>query len=148
MLIRHATRTDIPALLPLLEMLFALEADFCFDAAKSRRGLEMMLDNPDTRAIVVAEIEGQLAGMCSAQMIVSTAMGTPAIWIEDVILKPEFRGRALMPMMLRELENWALERGVARFQLLCDDQNASALKFYPKVGFEPTQLHCFFKFPS
>ena len=147
MLIRHATRADIPALLPLLEMLFALESDFCFDAAKSQRGLEMMLDNPDARTIVVAEIEGQLAGMCSAQIIISTAMGAPAIWIEDVILQPQFRGRALMPQMLSALEKWALERGVARFQLLCDDHNAPALEFYPKVGFEPTQLHCFFKFP-
>ncbi len=141
--IRHATPTDIPALVPLLEMLFALEADFQFDAAKAKRGLELMLESPDARAIIVAEIEGEIAGMCSAQLI-----SAPAIWIEDVILKSQFRGRALMPKMLESLENWALERGAARFQLLCDDENAPALAFYPKVGFEPTRLHCFFKSPK
>ena len=148
MQIRPATSADIPALLQLLERLFALETDFDFDAEKSKRGIELMLQSPDTRTILVAEIEDQIAGMCSAQLVISTAMGAPAIWIEDVILRPQFRGRGLMPQMLGELERWARERGAARFQLLCDDQNAPALAFYPKVGFEPTQLRCLFKYPT
>jgi len=146
MLIRPATRADIPALLGLLETLFSIEADFQFDADKARRGLEMMLGAPDVRTILVGEIEGEVAGMCSAQIIISTAMGAPAIWIEDVVLKPAFRGQGLMPMLLSHLETWARERGVTRFQVLCDKDNAPAMAFYPKVGFLPTQLVCFFKY--
>jgi len=146
MLIRSATQADIPALMGLLETLFALEADFEFDAGKAQRGLEMMLAAPDVRTILVGEIEGALAGMCSAQIIISTAMGAPAIWIEDVVLKPAFRGRGLMPMLLTHLETWGKERGVTRFQVLCDRHNAPAMTFYPKVGFQPTQLVCFFKY--
>lgn len=37
-----------------------------------------MLQSPDTRTIFVGEIRGEIAGMCSAQLMVSTAMGTPA----------------------------------------------------------------------
>ncbi len=146
MLIRPATQADIPALLSLLETLFSIEADFQFDADKARRGLEMMLGVPDVRTILVGEIDGQVAGMCSAQIIISTAMGAPAIWIEDVVLKPAFRGRGLMPMLLTHLETWGQERGVTRFQVLCDSHNAPAMAFYPKVGFLPTQLVCFFKY--
>ena len=146
MLIRPATNADIPALLGLLETLFSLEADFQFDADKARRGLEMMLGAPDVRTILVGEIEGEVAGMCSAQIIISTAMGAPAIWIEDVVLKPAFRGRGLMPLLLTHLETWGKERGVTRFQVLCDTHNTSAMAFYPKVGFLPTQLVCFFKY--
>ncbi len=148
MLIRPATQTDIPALMGLLETLFSLEADFQFDADKARRGLEMMIGAPDARTILVGESESEVAGMCSAQIIISTAMGAPAIWIEDVVLKPAFRGRGLMPLLLTHLEAWGKERGVTRFQVLCDSQNAPAMAFYPKVGFLPTQLVCFFKYSA
>ncbi len=146
MLIRSATQSDILALLELLETLFSIEADFHFDAGKSRRGLELMLQSPETRTVLVAQIEGKVVGMCSAQLIISTAMGAPAIWIEDVVLKPQFRRSGLMPRMLRELERWATQRGVERFQVLCDTQNKPAVGFYPKVGFQQTQLVCFFKY--
>ncbi len=148
MFIRTAVPADIPALLELLEALFSVAADFQFDADKSRRGLELMLQNPEQRTILVAEIDGQVVGMCSAQLIVSTAMGAPAIWIEDVVLRPEFRGRGLMPLLLLELERWATKRGAARFQVLCDSQNAPAMAFYPKVGFSQTQLLCLFKYAT
>ncbi len=147
MTIRAATFDDIPVLIELLKTLFAIEADFHFDAAKSQCGLELMLQSPEVRTILIAQIEGEVAGMCSAQIIISTAMGAPAIWIEDVILKPQFRGRGLMPLLLTELERWASERGVQRFQVLCDTQNQPAMAFYPKVGFKQTQLGCFFKYP-
>ncbi len=146
--IRAATSADIPALLGLLETLFAIEADFHFDPAKSRRGLELMLQAPGLRTILVGEVEGEVAGMCSAQLIISTAMGAPAVWIEDVILLPAFRGRGLMPLLLAELERWAVGKGAARFQVLCDSANAPAMAFYPKVGFAQTQLVGFFKYPT
>jgi len=148
MLIRPATSADIPALLGLLQTLFALEADFDFDREKSTRGLQLMLGAPEQRTILVGEVAGEVAGMCSAQLIISTAMGTPAVWIEDVVLRPEYRGHGLMPLLLAHLERWATQRGAARFQVLCDAHNAPAMAFYPKVGFYPTQLIGFFKHPA
>ena len=148
MTIRAATNADISALLQLLELLFALEADFSFDETKARRGLEMMLENAEIRTVLVAEIDGKVAGMCSAQLLVSTAMGAHSAWIEDVVLKPEFRGRGLMAQLLGELEKWAVSRGAARLQLLCDAQNAPALAFYEKQDFQLTQLVCFHKLPE
>ncbi|HEX9997378.1 MAG TPA: GNAT family N-acetyltransferase [Abditibacterium sp.] len=146
MTIRAAQSADIPALLSLLELLFALEADFVFDENKARRGLEMMLENAETRRVLVAEIDGEVAGMCSAQLVVSTAMGAHSAWVEDVVLAPQFRGRGVMPQMLAQLEKWAVSQGATRFQLLCDAHNAPALAFYEKQDFQPTQLVCFFKF--
>lgn len=148
MTIRTATAADIPTLLELLEALFSIEADFHFDARKSRRGLELMLQSPQNRTILVAVIEGEVVGMCAAQLVISTAMGAPAMWVEDVVLKPSFRGQGLMPQMLGQLEKWGAHRGVARVQLLCDTQNAPAMAFYPKQGFKPTHLVCFHKYPE
>ena len=148
MIIRHAVPADIPALLRLLEALFGIEADFYFDAEKSRRGLELMLEAPQQRTVLVAVVKGEVAGMCAAQLVISTAMGAPAMWVEDVVMQPQFRGQGVMPTMLAELEKWGAERGATRFQLLCDSQNAPAMAFYPKQGFKPTQLRCFHKYPE
>lgn len=148
MTIRPAATADIPALLELLEALFGIEADFHFDAKKSRRGLELMLQSPQNRTILVAVSAGQVVGMCAAQLVISTAMGAPAMWVEDVVLKPEFRGQGLMPQLLVQLEKWGAERGVARIQLLCDTGNSPAMAFYPRQGFQSTQLVCFHKYPA
>ena len=148
MFIRHAFVDDIPALLELLEMLFALEADFHFDEIRARRGLELLLQNPDSCAVFVALVDEEIAAMCSAQLVISTAMGARCAWVEDVIVKPKFRGRNIMPQLLEELESWCIERGATRLQLLCDDQNEAALAFYAKRGWELTQLKCLQKFLS
>jgi GNAT superfamily N-acetyltransferase len=146
MQIRTATPGDFPVMLELLEMLFSLEHDFEFDAEKANKGFELMLDDPEVRTVLVVESEGEVVGMCSGQLLMSTAMGTPSLWVEDVILRPQFRGRGWMPQMLNELEKWAISKGATRVQVLCDLHNEPALKFYPKAGFERTQLGLFKKF--
>lgn len=146
MIFRLATPSDVPALCELLEILFAIEADFEFDAPSARRGFELFFAHPDRAAIFVAEEAGEVIGMCSAQITISTARGGYSAWIEDVILKPEFRGCGLMPQLLGELEKWARERGALRLQNLCDLTNAPALAFYEKWGAKRTQLICFQKF--
>ncbi len=148
MILRLATSDDIPQLCELLEILFSIEADFSFDREKVERGLRLFLSDTSSRAIFVAEDGGLILGMCSAQLTISTAQGTPAAWIEDVVLREEARGQGLAPRLLGELEKWCLERGVTRFQILCDSQNKPAMEFYPKLGFKFTQLVCLHKYPD
>lgn len=145
MQIRSAVPADIPALLPLLELLFDQEHDIDFDEAKARRGLEMMIEPDEKRLVLVGEIEGRISGMCTGQLLISTAMGAPSLWVEDVVLHPDFRGRGLMPLLLAELENWAVSKGASRVQLQCDTENPGGLAFYPKVGFERTHMIGFTK---
>jgi GNAT superfamily N-acetyltransferase len=139
MQIRAANLSDIPSLLTLVEILFEAEHELNFDAEKSRRGFEMMLAESEERLILVAEDEGQVKGMCTGQLLISTAMGTPSLWVEDVVVLPEMRGRGIMPQLFAELEKWAMGKGTSRVQLLCDSDNEGGLAFYPKVGFR--QMH-------
>jgi GNAT superfamily N-acetyltransferase len=139
MQIRAANHSDIPSLLTLVEILFEAEHELNFDAEKSRRGFEMMLAEGEDRLVLVAEDEGEVKGMCTGQLLISTAMGTPSLWVEDVIMRPEMRGRGIMPQLFAELEKWAMAKGTSRVQLLCDSDNESGLSFYPKVGFR--QIH-------
>lgn len=141
--IRSARSTDIDPLVELLEQLFLLEPDFPIDKDRQRRGLGLMLDSPETRTILVADVAGRVVGMCSAQIVVSTAEGGPVAWIEDVVVETSSQGRGIGRKLLAEIEAWVVERGGTRLQLIADRENHPSLEFYQRLGWEPTRLVCY-----
>lgn len=144
-IIRKAKLEDIPRLSGLLEILFSVEADFTADESKQRKGLEMMLNDPENRCILVAESNQGVIGMCTAQILVSTAEGGPVALIEDVIVDKQFRRWGIGQKLLLAIEDWALERGARRLQLLADQNNTPALEFYKRMSWNKTQLICLHK---
>jgi Acetyltransferase, GNAT family len=126
----------------LLRILFSIETDFAFDELTQRKGLEMMLDDNTNRCIMVAELNQQIVGMCTAQILVSTAEGGIVALIEDLIVKDSHRGQGLGKKLLSAIEDWALAQGVRRLQLLADRNNTPALNFYQKMNWKSTQLIC------
>jgi len=139
--IRPARPDDLEALVDLLRMLFAIEADFDFDAARQRQGLAMLLAH-ETAVILVAEAAGQVIGMCSGQLTISTAEGGFALLVEDVVVAGPWQGKGVGRQLLAALEQWAGSRKIARLQLLADRNNGAALEFYRKLGWQPTELIC------
>ena len=137
--IRPATAADIPAMTGLLALLFSIEADFAPDAAKQAEGLRLLLERPDA-CVLVAEHDGSVVGMCTAQTLVSTAEGGKVGLVEDVVVRADCRGRGIGSAMLKALEDWAVDQKLARLQLLADRYNAPALGFYKKHGWSTTQL--------
>lgn len=127
----------------LLEELFAIEADFTFDADKHRQGLKLMMDGcRKHKCIKVAEINKKVIGMCTAQTLISTAEGGAAAIIEDLVVQSLWRGRGIGRMLLESIESWSNTCGLKRLQLLADSENVPALEFYRKNDWEPTQLIC------
>lgn len=145
-IIREARTGDLDALTELLGLLFALEADFGVDARRQRGGLERMLDQGQPRLVLVAEAPngegGQVLGMATAQAVISTAEGGPALLVEDVVVRPEARGRGIGRALLARIDSWGLRLGATRLQLLADRDNAPAFDFYRACGFHPTNLVC------
>ena len=80
--IRSAKSADVPAMAGLL-------AD-PVDRAKQERALRMIIERPSAAAWV-ADCDGQVVGMITAQTVVSTAEGGESVWIEDVIVREEYR---------------------------------------------------------
>lgn len=144
-LIRRADHDDIPSLISLLGVLFSIEADFTIDEAKQRSGLEMMLGNPENRCVMVAEVNGKVVGICTAQLLVSTAEGGLSALIEDLVVDNGFRGRGIGKGLLLSVESWAVEKGARRLELRADRSNTAALAFYEKMNWQHTSLICLHK---
>ncbi|MDF7823745.1 GNAT family N-acetyltransferase [Pontiellaceae bacterium B12227] len=139
MKIRRATQDDIPAMAELLHELFAIEVDFTPDFAVQSEGLSRLLDR-ESAEIFVAEIRRQVVGMCTVQIHISTAKGREVGVVEDVVVDIEHRGKGMGAALLRTMEEWAVQRGLARLQLLADRDNNPALGFYRRQGWHATNL--------
>ncbi len=143
--IRKALPEDIGQLTGLLNILFSIEADFSPDESKQRRGLELMLADPEQRCALVAEYQGEIIGMCTAQLLISTAEGGKAALIEDVVVTERFRDNGIGQELMSAIEEWANNQDVKRLELLADRANTPALEFYRKNNWHQTQLVCFHK---
>lgn len=140
--VRRAKHADISAMIRLLKILFSIESDFSFEEEIQKRGLEMMLADCTNRCIMVAELNQQIVGMCTAQLLVSTAEGGIAALVEDLVVDDTYRGEGIGKDLLLVIECWAISQGVRRLQLLADRNNIRALEFYKKMDWKVTELIC------
>lgn len=140
--IRKAQYSDIERLVELLEVLFFIEEDFVFNVATQRRGLEMMLQDQNSRCIFVAEVNQQVVGMISGQTLISTAEGGISVLVEDVVISQNYRRQGIGKQLLNVIEAWAAEKGASRLQLLADINNTPALNFYKQLNWNSTSLVC------
>ena len=130
-----ATQADLPQLVELLGILFAQEADFSPDADKQLRGLQSILADPSVGSIHVLREGKRVLGMLVLLHTVSTAEGGRVAWLEDLVLRPECRGRGLGRALLRHAVQVARGEGLLRLTLLADADNACAQALYASEGF-------------
>jgi len=138
--IDFATETDLPALADLLHELFTLESDFRPERAKQLAGLKLILATPAIGQLFVLRVDREVAGMANALITVSTAQGTRVLLLEDVIVRRRHRGAGLGRQLVEHVCAWAREQGMTRVTLLADQDNAPALAFYEKLGFEASSM--------
>ncbi|MEJ2158151.1 MAG: GNAT family N-acetyltransferase [Desulfobacteraceae bacterium] len=90
----------------------------------------------------MAEVGGKVVGMCSVQMLISTAMGGWSALVEDMVVEERCRGAGIGRQLMDAIVQWVRAHGGTRLQLLADRTNFSALDFYNRMGWRPTQLIC------
>lgn len=139
--IRLAQEDDIEAMCVLLDRLFSIEQDFIPDRERQTAGLRLLLEQPDAD-VLVAERDGAVIGMCTLQILLSTAEGGPVGIVEDVIVAPEHRGQGVGKALLQNMLKRAQARGLTRLQLLADRHNTPALGFYQAQDWCETSLVC------
>ncbi len=141
LIIRKAVKNDIPHLVELLRQLFSIEEDFTFDRVKQEKGLKSLMDSPGGH--ILAAYHGERAvGMCTLQVLISTAEGGEAGLVEDMVVLEEYRQRGIGKMLMEGIVELAESLGLKRLQLLADKNNIPALDFYKKIGWMSTELIC------
>ena len=140
-LIRRAREEDLTGLVFLLEVLFSIEKDFNFNADKQKRGLRLLLRRPEA-VVLVAERQGRIIGMCTAQLLISTAEGGLSALVEDVVILPAWQAQGTGRRLMETVEEWSALQGATRIQLLADRNNTRALGFYNQIGYHLTDLIC------
>jgi GNAT superfamily N-acetyltransferase len=82
----------------------------------------------------VAELDGEVVGMSLWFLSFSTWTGTHGIYLEDLYVRPEYRGSGLGRALFLALAKEAADRGLGRFEWSVLDWNQSAIDFYESMG--------------
>ena len=98
--IEQATTEHIAQMADLLAVLFSEEVEFRPDREKQIRALRMIVSAPERGNIFVATEEDEVVGMTSLLFTISTAQGAPACWLEDMVIRPEHRGKGIGTKLL------------------------------------------------
>ena len=86
---------------------------------------------------VIARVGAEPVGFALWFHNYSTFAGRPGLYLEDLFVRPAFRGRGYGEALLRYLARITVERGCARFEWSVLDWNEPALAFYRKLGAVP-----------
>lgn len=136
---RQASARDIPDMVELLCQLFKIEKDFNINPEKHRVGLWMLLQSESAR-IFVLEKQKRIIGMCTLQILTSTAEGAKVALLEDMVVDEKCRHEGAGTILLEAATNWCKKTGLKRVQLLADKYNMPALNFYHKYNWSTTSL--------
>ncbi len=84
----------------------------------------------------LVEVDGQIAGMAIWFLNYSTWQAKHGIYLEDLFIKPEYRGRGYGKALLKNLAKICDEKGYGRLQWWVLDWNSPAIEFYKSLGAE------------
>jgi GNAT superfamily N-acetyltransferase len=87
--------------------------------------------------VLLAEQGGRAVGMALYFQNFSTFLAKPGIYLEDLYVEPEFRGRGLGKRLLQAVAQRAVARGCGRFEWSVLDWNTPAIEFYRGLGARP-----------
>lgn len=138
--IHIATSQDIHELAQLLKYLFEQEQEFDSDTQKQSKGLKMIIKEPEKGFILMAKVNGKIAGMVSIQYLISTAEGGNVALLEDMIVRPEYQKMGIGSILIEKAIHRCKESGCSRISLLTDFDNEKAIQFYKSHGFRSSPM--------
>lgn len=135
--IRPAIAADVPLVLQLIRELAAYEKLGHEVTATERDLRESLFSSPPSAEVVIAETDGGVAGYALFFHNYSTFLCKRGLYLEDLFVRPSFRGRGIGRLLLSHLAGIAVQRGCARFEWAVLDWNESAIGFYRTLGAMP-----------
>ncbi|MDR1571288.1 MAG: GNAT family N-acetyltransferase [Clostridiales Family XIII bacterium] len=133
---RAAGRGDCELLLGFIRGLAEYEKMLPLVTATPELLSEWMFDRRAAEALF-AVVDGREAGFALYFQTFSTFLCEPSLYLEDLFVLPERRGRGIGRAMLAELARIASERGCGRLEWQCLDWNRPSIDFYLSLGAKP-----------
>jgi GNAT superfamily N-acetyltransferase len=135
--IRFAEPSDVPVIAELIRALAHFER-LEHEVTMTESRLEKSLFGPRPYAeTLLAEEDGQAAGFALFFHNFSTFLARPGIYLEDLFVVPEQRGRGIGRALLERLAQVAVERDCGRLEWAVLDWNRDAIGFYERLGAKP-----------
>ncbi len=132
--IRMATAADVPIILELIRALATYERA-PNDVTATEDGLSKVLFGEKPAAEVLLAFENETAvGFAVFFHNFSTWLGRPGLYLEDLFVRPEDRGKGYGRALLIHLAKIARDRGCGRMEWAVLDWNEPAIQFYRKLG--------------
>ena len=133
---RHATEKDTALILQFIKELAEYEKMLDEVVATEEILKEWIFEKEKAEVIFVLENEVE-AGFALFFHNFSTFLGRSGVYLEDLYVKPEYRGRGYGKALLKKLAQIAVERGCGRLEWWCLDWNRPSIDFYLSLGAEP-----------
>ncbi len=134
--IRPAIPGDVPLILSLIRALAVYERLEHQVVATDERLLATLFGPEASAETILLEVDGDVVAFALFFPTYSTFLARPGLHLEDLFVKPEFRGRGYGKALLQYLARLAVERGCGRFEWRVLDWNESAIRFYRGQGAE------------
>lgn len=134
--IRAAVESDVPVIMALIRELAQfekLEHEITATEDEMRRHL---FGQPCRAEVALACVSDAPIGVALFFHNFSTFLGKPGLYVEDIYVRPEYRGRGYGRALMIHLARIAAERGCGRFEWAVLDWNVAAIDFYRALGAE------------
>ena len=135
--IRKATRKDVPLILFFIKALSEYEKLAHEVVANEKVLRETLFGKRQYAEVIFAYYDNKPAGYALFFHNFSTFLGRPGIYLEDVFVIPEFRGKGIGKALLVELAKLAQERKCGRMEWAVLNWNEPAINFYKRLGAVP-----------
>jgi GNAT superfamily N-acetyltransferase len=132
--IRPAERADGPALVRLVRGLADFEQLPPPDDDAARRLISDAFGPRPRFDVLLAEVAGEVRGYALFLETYSTFRAAPSLWLEDLFVDSDVRGRGIGLALMRAVARVAIARGCQRFEWTVLDWNERARRFYQLLG--------------
>lgn len=133
---RFANREDVSLILNFIKALAEYEKMSDLVVATPELLEEWIFEKKKAEVIFALE-DGKEVGFALFFHNFSTFLGRAGLYLEDLFVLPEYRGKGYGKGLLTKLASIAVERGCGRFEWWCLDWNKPSIDFYKSMGAEP-----------
>ena len=133
---RYATEQDVPLILSFIRSLAEYE-HMADEVVATEALLQEWIFEKRKAEVIFALEDGKETGWALFFHNFSTFLGRAGIYLEDLFVLPEYRGKGYGKGLIQTLAHIAVERGCGRLEWWCLDWNTSSIEFYRSLGAVP-----------